>query len=161
MKTLAMYRPNTIQNALDNFDFYFGSIFGDSILSPPAKVSSHLPSVDIRETEESYVLDMELPGYDAKNIDIHIDGASLSVASKQEEIRDASDNGSAGNKDSAENQGTWILKERRINSFTRSFKLPENANPEEVTAEFNNGILTMEIKKRAEALKRAIQISAK
>ena len=161
MKTLAMYRPNSIHNALNDFDFYFGSIFGDSILPPPAKVCNHLPSVDIRETEKSYVLDMELPGYDAKNIDIHIDGASLSVASRQEKIRDANAKDSAGNTDSAENQGTWILKERSVNSFSRSFKLPENANPEEITAEFKDGILTMEIKKRAGALKRAIQIGAK
>ncbi|MDR0289431.1 MAG: Hsp20/alpha crystallin family protein, partial [Treponema sp.] len=51
-------------------------------------------------------------------------------------------------------------KERRVNAFSRSFKLPENANPEEVTAEFKNGILRMEIQKRAEAQKRAIQIKA-
>ena len=156
-----MYRPNTIQNALNDFDRYFESFFGDTFLPPTTRRFSHMPSVDIRETEKSYVLDMELPGYDAKSINIHIDGASLSVASKQEEIRNANDNDPKGNNDSDENQGTWILRERKVNSFIRSFKLPENANPEEVTAEFNNGILTMEIRKRAEAQKRTIQINAK
>jgi len=150
---LAMYRPNAIHNALSDFDRYFESFFGDSILAPAARTFNHLPAVDVRETDKSYVLDMELPGYEEKNIEIHVDGASLSVASTQEETGDTKDS-------AAENQGTWILRERRINSFSRSFKLPENANPEEVTAEFKNGILTMEIKKRAEARKRSVQIKA-
>jgi len=154
MKTLSVYRPNTIQNALSDFDRYFESFFGDSILSPSARMLNHLPAVDIRETEKSYVLDMELPGYDEKDIDIHIDGNSLSIASKQEDMKNAKEG-----KDTEE--GTWILRERRISSFSRSFKLPENANPEEVIAEFKNGILSLEIQKRAEAQKRSIQIKVK
>jgi len=153
MKAVSLYRPNTIHNALSDFDRYFESFFGDNLLSPGTKVFNHLPAVDVRETEKSYVMDMELPGYDEKDIEIHIDGSSLSIASKHEETRDA--------KDEDENKGTWILRERRVNSFSRSFKLPENANPEDVTAEFKNGILSMEIKKRAEAQKRTIQIKVK
>jgi len=152
MKAMTMYRPNTIQNALSDFDRYFESFFGDSVLAPATRVLNRMPAVDVRETEKSYILDMELPGYDEKDIEIHIDGASLSIASKQEEI-----NTQEGDKD----KGTWLLKERRVSSFTRSFKLPDNANPEEVNAEFKNGILKMEINKRAEAQKRAIRINVK
>jgi HSP20 family protein len=57
-------------------------------------------------------------------------------------------------------QGTYILRERRLSSFTRSFKLPENADSASVSAGFKNGILTLEINKRAEAQKRTIQINA-
>jgi HSP20 family protein len=149
---MTMYRPNTIQNALSDFDRYFESFFGDSVLAPTTRILNRLPAVDVRETEKSYVLDMELPGYDEKDIEIHIDGASLSIASKQEEI---------SNQEADKDKGTWLLKERRVSSFTRSFKLPENANPEEVNAEFKNGILKMEINKRAEAQKRAIRINVK
>jgi HSP20 family protein len=150
MKAMTMYRPNTIQNALSDFDRYFESFFGDSVLSPSTRILNRLPAVDVRETEKAYVVDMELPGYDEKDIEIHIDGASLSIASKQEE---------ATNKEA--DNGTWLLRERRVSSFSRSFKLPENANPEEVNAEFKNGILKMEINKRAETQKRAIQINVK
>jgi len=152
MKTLAMYRPNTIQNALSDFDRYFESFFGDSILAPAARMLNQLPAVDIRETENAYVLDMELPGYDEKNIDVHVDGSSLTITSKQEEAREV--------KKDEETQGTYLLRERRLNSFSRSFKLPENADPEGVSAAFKNGILNLQIKKRAEAQKRSIQINA-
>jgi len=152
MKTLAMYRPNTIQNALSDFDRYFESFFGDSLLSPAARMFNHIPAVDIQETENSYVLDMELPGYDEKNIEVHVDGSSLTISSKEEDAREE--------KKSNDNGGTYILRERKASSFTRSFKLPENADPESVNASFKNGILNLQINKRAEAQKRTIQIKA-
>ena len=151
MKTLAAYRPNTIQNALSDFDRYFESFFGDSILAPAARMLNQLPAVDIRETENAYVLDMDLPGYDEKNIEVHVDGSSLTIAAKDEEARDV--------KKDEETQGTYLLRERRVRSFSRSFKLPENADPESVSAAFKNGILNLQIKKRAEAQKRTIQIN--
>jgi len=153
MKAMTMYRPNTIQNALSDFDRYFESFFGDSILAPAARMLNQLPAVDIKETENAYLLDMDLPGYDESNIEVHVDGSSLNITSKQEE-RDEKKG-----KDE-ENGGTYILRERRVNSFSRSFKLPENADPEAVSASFKNGILNLQIKKRSEAQKRTIQINA-
>ena len=150
------YRPASVQNALSDFDRYFESFFGDSLM-PSARLLNRmhtsLPAVDVRETENTYVLDMELPGYDEKNISVNVDGSSLTIASNVEEAKDVKQNDD-------ENQGTYILRERRLNSFSRSFKLPENANPEAVNAGFKNGILTLEIKKRAETQKRTIQIKA-
>jgi len=150
MKTMTMYRPATIQNALNNFDKYFESFFGDSILTPAARIFNQMPTVDILENENAYVLEMDLPGYDEKNIDVHVDGTSITIASRQE----------SESEDKNETQGTYLLRERRVNSFSRSFKLPENADPEAVSAAFKNGVLKLEIKKRAEAQKRTIQINA-
>ena len=151
-----MYRPANIQTALSDFESFFGdSVHSfERILAPVTgmlnNLQGNLPAVDIRETDSAYVLEMELPGFDEKNIDIHVDGSSLTIASKQTEEKKV--------EDTKEN---YLLRERRFNSFSRSFKLPENANPEEIAAEFKNGVLTMEIQKRAEAQKRAVKINAK
>jgi HSP20 family protein len=153
MKAVTMYRPNTIQNALNDFDRYFESFFGDSPLAPASRVFNRLPAVDIRETENAYALEMELPGYDEKDIKVNIDGASLSVESCAAEISPLSA------REEKKGEGTYILRERRQSSFSRSFKLPENADPEAVSAAFKNGILSLEIKKRPEAQKRTIQIN--
>jgi HSP20 family protein len=150
MKTIALYRPN----ALSDFDRYFESFFGDSPLTPATRIYNRGPAVDVRETEKAYKLEMELPGYDEKDIEIHVDGTNLSIASKHEETKETAPQETAPKE-------TWLVKERRVSTFSRSFKLPENANPEEVTAEFKNGVLSMEIQKRAEAQKRAIQIKTK
>ena len=149
-----MYRPNMFQNALSDFDRYLESFFGDSVFSNGSRIFNHLPAVDIRKTENAYCLEMELPGFEEKDIEILVDGNSLSISSKKEIAKEEQDKNS-------QEQETWILRERHINTFSRSFRLPENANPEEVTASFNNGILNLEIKKRSEALKRTIQINAK
>ena len=159
MKTLVSYRPNKIQNTFSDFDRYFDSFFGNSIFTPTTRSFSHLPAVDARETEKSYILDMELPGYDENDIEIHVDGSNLSISSKQGEPKDLQEAADAKEDKDSVDTGTWIIRERRINSFSRSFKLPENADPGEITAKFKNGILNMEIKKRAEAQKRLIQIN--
>ena len=160
MKTLNVYRPNTIQNALSDLERHFEPFFGDSLLTPAARILNrintgmhmNLPAVDIREAENAYILDMELPGYDEKNINVHVDGSNLTISSNQEEFLEE--------KGKEESQEIYILRERQQSSFSRSFKLPANANPDAVNAGFKNGILTLEIKKRAEALKRTIQINA-
>jgi HSP20 family protein len=157
MKTLTLYRPNAIQHALSDFDRCFDSFFGDSPFVPATKVFNRVPAVDIRETDKAYMVEMELPGYDEKNIEIHVDGSTLFVASKQE-VAAPAETADEHAKEEKEKGESWLLRERRASSFSRSFKLPENTNPEEVSAEFKNGILTMTIQKRAEAQKRVIQI---
>ena len=155
MKTLTMYRPNTIQNALSDFDRYFGSFFGDSV----ASARLNLPAVDIQETDSAYVLDMDLPGFDEKHIEVNVDGTNLTISSRQEAESELDKSDEKKN-----DAKTYILRERRLwtkdRSFSRSFKLPENADSEAVSASFKNGTLNLQIKKRTEAQKRTIQINA-
>jgi HSP20 family protein len=173
MKTLTLYRPHAIQHALSDVDRFFDYLVGDFPLVPATRNLNRVPAVDIRETEKAYMVEMELPGYDEKNIDINVNGSILSIATKQDTASTATDKvpfiGPKEEKekeetppvDSASPSGSWLLRERRVTSFSRSFKLPENANPEEISAKFKNGVLTMAIQKRAEAQKRTIEINVK
>jgi len=147
MKTITFYRPNTIQNIMNEFDNCLESI--DSLLPPATRLFNHMPVVDVLETDGSYILEMELPGYDEKNIEVHLDGANLTIASKHDEEKKKDDS-----------KTVYLIKERKSASFSRSFRLPQNANPEAVSASFKNGVLILEIKKRAEDQKRAIMINA-
>jgi HSP20 family protein len=148
MKAVTMYRPVTIEKALNDFDRYMESFFGESPLTP---AYAREPAVDIRENADAYLLEAELPGYDEKNIEVQVDGGVLTIASKQEEKkeRDVSP---------AKEGEHFVIRERRSASFSRSFKLPENADLEAISAEFKNGVLSLDIKKRAETKKRLIQI---
>ncbi|MDR1373431.1 MAG: Hsp20/alpha crystallin family protein [Treponema sp.] len=146
MNTLALYRPITIEKALDDFDRYMESFFGESPLTPARNTIR--PAVDVRETDGAYVLEAELPGYDEKAIEIHVDGGVLTIASKKEE-------------QSEKKEEQFIIRERRSASFSRSFKLPENADPDTISAQFSDGLLNLEIKKRAETKKRLIAIEKK
>jgi HSP20 family molecular chaperone IbpA len=145
-----MYRPFSFENALNDFDRYLEPFFGDSVLSPADRIFNRLPAVDVREEENAYLLEAELPGYDEKNIQVHVDGGNLTIMSKQEEEKERK-NGKESN---------FLVRERRSSSFSRSFRLPENADSGAVTASFKNGILSLEIKKRSEAQKRVIEIKS-
>jgi HSP20 family protein len=151
MKAVNVYRP--LENALSDFDRYFESFFGNS-LSPAERMfrsmENRLPAVDVRETEKVYVMEMELPGYDEKNIEIRMDNGNLSIESKIDEATEEKKNNNTGE--------NYLIRERRQSAFRRSFKLPENADNESVSAVFKNGILSLEIGKKAEAQAKVIQI---
>ncbi|MCL2412000.1 MAG: Hsp20/alpha crystallin family protein [Treponema sp.] len=151
MKTLTFYRPKTIHNIMNEFDNCLETL--DSLLPPATRMFNHIPVVDVREIDGAYLLEMELPGYDEKNIEVSVHGSNLTIASRQEAETEKEEK-------TDENQGVFLIKERRYSSFSRSFKLPQGANLEAVNASFKNGILSLEIKKRAEAKKRAILINA-
>ena len=90
---------------------------------------------------------MELPGFDEKDIEINLDNRKLTIESKKEEQKKEGD------------EQKYLIRERRLSSINRSFMLPEDANPEEISASFKNGILSLVVNKKAEAQKRVIQIS--
>jgi len=163
MTALSLYRPRVLENALSGLDRYLDSFFGGNFLNPADRdfdgtfglngnsAFRRLPAVNIRETEKAYLLEAELPGYDEKDIEIRLNGNYLTIESKQQtEEKDRENTASEEN---------YLIRERRYSSFTRSFKLPENFDPEGVSASFRNGILSLEIGKKAEAQQKVIQIT--
>lgn len=146
MKTLALYRPYGIGKALEDFDRYMESFFGESPLTPAA--SRRLPAVDIQETPEGYLLEADLPGFEEKDIQVETNGGMLTIESirKEEKAEDAN--------------RRFLLRERSDVSFRRTFQLPDNADAAGVQARFKNGTLYLDIKKRPEAQKRRIEISS-
>ena len=155
MKALTLYRPtnfspSVFENALSGFDRYMDSFFGDNFLTPSERIFNRLPTVDVEETEKAYKLEAELPGFDEKDINIRLDGQNLTIESRKEDEK---------KEDKSAVDRNYLLRERRVSSFSRSFKLPENADPEGISASFKNGILSLLINKRAEAQSRVITIS--
>ena len=92
-------------------------------------------------------MEAELPGYDEKNIQVHVDNKRLTIESAAEEEKEE------------KSEGKYLIKERRSRSFSRVFQLPESADSDAVRAVFKNGVLTLDIKKRPESQKRLIQIN--
>lgn len=136
---------------MDEFDHYMESFFGNMPIKSAASLLSRgldFPAVDLRETDATYLLDAELPGYDEKNIEVHVDGARLTIESKQ-----------AKAETTEKDESNYIIHERRQRSFSRIFQLPDNADPNAVSATFKNGVLSLEIKKQTESQKRVIQIN--
>jgi len=161
MKSVTLYRPGFFENALSEFDNYMDSFFGDNFLRRPEKAYNRLPPVDVRETENAYVIEAELPGFDQKDIQIRLDGTTLTIESHREEEKKTPEQNTGETADAKTSAaGNFLIRERSLATFRRSFKLPENIDQEGISASFKNGVLFMEVTKKAEAQKRVIQISA-
>ena len=109
------------------------------------------PRVDVKEEDNSYVLEMELPGCCEKDVNIELEHGNLTISSKIEEVED---------KEEKKHKAKWILKERRTSSFTRRFTLPSDVDGENITANFKNGILTVMMQKKAIPAPKKISIEA-
>ena len=147
MKSLSLYRPmNIMDQLLDSF-------FDSPLVSFPGNPNKS-PPVDVQETDNAYLVEAELPGFDEKQIKVHVEGGKLSIESgKQEETKEEKDT-------ARETDAAYLIRERRNISFSRSFTLPENADTEAVSAVFKNGVLSLEIKKRKESSRKLIEINA-
>ena len=103
------------------------------------KHAQNMMKTDIRETDGSYELDVDLPGFKKDEIQVQLKDGYLTVTAQQNT-----------NKDEKDKEGNYIRKERYSGSCQRSFYVGEGVKQEDLKATFNNGILTVAVPKEAE-----------
>jgi HSP20 family protein len=108
--------------------------------------SSFVPPVDIYENEHNIVLKLEVPGVEQKDLDIRIENNTITVRGERKFEKETKEE-------------NYHRVERRYGSFQRSFGLPNTVNTDNVTADYNNGILTVTLAKRAEAKPKQIKVN--
>lgn len=113
------------------------------------QVSAWSPVVDVRETQDQLMLQAELPGMTADDVDVSVENGVLTISGeKRQEIREGEDG------------SNYHLVERRYGRFERRFTLPRSVDAEKVAADYENGILTITLPKVEKAKPRRIQIKA-
>jgi HSP20 family protein len=129
-------RSNVMPSIWDNF--FNRDLFNWE--SNYANTGNSMPAVNIKETTDSFLVEMAAPGMEKKDFKIELDGSALTISSeKQNEFED---------KD-GEN---YSRKEFSYQSFYRTFHLPkEVVNADKIQAKYENGLLRLEIPKREEA----------
>ena len=105
-----------------------------------ANTGNSIPAVNIKETPDSFLVEMAAPGLEKKDFKIELDGSALTISSeKQNEFEDR-------------DQENYQRKEFSFQSFYRTFHLPkEVVNADSIQAKYENGLLSLEIPKREEA----------
>lgn len=91
---------------------------------------------DIRETERGYALDVELPGFDKSEIDLSLEKGYLTICAKKAESKEEGD----------KSDGKYLRKERRI-QCSRSYYVGEGLTEDDISAKYDNGILSVDIPK--------------
>ena len=104
------------------------------------------PPVDIYEDEHSYTLKLEVPGIDEKDVDVKLENNTLTVSGERKFEKD-------------EKEENYRRVERRYGSFVRSFTLPATIDSENVTADYDKGLLKIRLAKKAEAKPKQIKVT--
>jgi HSP20 family protein len=127
----------------------FNSIFDEFFNEFPAKMQSRLnfPPVNIHENENSYEVELSVPGRSKEDFKISLEQGLLTISFEKKE------------ENKTEGQKT-LRREFSYQSFTRSFNLDETINAENIQAKYDNGILniTLPKKEQAKPVKKEINI---
>lgn len=146
-----MNELSLLDSLFDNFDgVYGGNCRG-----------SYVPKVDVKETKDAYILEMELPGRTENDVDIQLDRNILTISSKKDEKKaEKCGSGDCGKNDKNEKpeEPKWLIRERKVCGFSRSFSLPNDADGENINASFKNGILTVVVSRKAVNVPKRIEI---
>jgi len=109
--------------------------------------SDWVPVVDIKEEKDRFVLNADLPGVDRDNIDITMEDGVLSIRGERQ-LEDVTDG------------GEYKRVERAHGSFYRRFALPDEADPDKISARCSNGVLEVVIPKRESVQPKRIEVGS-
>ena len=102
------------------------------------KHARNLMKTDVRETQDFYLVDIDLPGFKKDEVKVELKGGYLTVQAAKGLDRDRKDE-----------QGRYIRQERYAGQMSRSFYVGEQVRPEDLKAKFEDGILQITVPKEA------------
>jgi HSP20 family protein len=121
----------------------FGEGFGRA---EESNLTTWAPAVDILETEHELVVKADLPDVDPNDLDIRVENNILTIRGERKFQKQV-------------NENNYLRVERSYGSFARSFSLANTVNSEAIKADYQNGVLTLNIPKREEAKPKQIKVS--
>ncbi len=127
-------------NELSLFNSLFDNAFDCSMPDFSWK-TNRLPKVDVVENKDSYSLQMDLPGATEKDVNLEVERGVLTISSVKTEEKEE--------KSGKKEEGKWLIRERTSSQFSRRFTLPEDVDEEKINASFKNGVLNIEMPRKA------------
>jgi len=150
MTLLSRWEPfrefSTMQDRMNRMNRLFRESYSPEAPEEALTTTSFAPPVDIYEDEHNIALKLEVPGIDEKDIDVRIEGNTLTVHGERKIEKD-------------EKEENFRRVERQYGSFTRSFTLPSSVDSGQVSANYDNGVLKIKLAKKAEAKPKQIKVS--
>ena len=145
--SMIQYDPwRKIQQLQREMGTLFDPLLGTRDESLTIAASEWVPAVDIREEDNQFLVQADIPGVAPEDIEVKMENGMLSIKGERKE-------------EHKEEKEGYQRIERSYGSFHRRFTLPETADPEGITAKSNNGLLEVVIPKReAPAQSRRINV---
>ena len=137
-----------IKRTNDLFPTFFDDFLGrDLFESNRSGLPQTMPAVNIRETEDDYVVEMVSPGLNKKDFKVELDNQLLTISYEKEASKD-------------EKNENYTKQEFSYSSYQRSFTLPKSVESNKIEARYKDGILNITIPKKEEAKKQASRLIA-
>lgn len=114
------------------WDRWFSDFFNES--SMPSVFSNNMPAVNVKEHENGWELEAALPGMKKEDINISIENGVLSISAENRS-------------EQHKKEANYTRREFSYQSFNRSFRLPENADEDDIHATYTDGVLRVSLKK--------------
>jgi HSP20 family protein len=107
-----------------------------------SRVSGFTPPVDVHETEEEYLVKIDVPGVKSEDVNVEVNDSVLSISGSRV----------------ADETGTAQLVERPYGTFARTLTLPQGVDSDSIEAGYHDGVLELRIPKPAERKPKKITI---
>lgn len=144
MMDLMPWRPyEEISRVSKDLERLWNTHMGEAGWSPD--LLEWMPSVDISETEDAFVVKADLPGLDAENVDIQVTGDLLTL--RGEKTQEAAEEGKS-----------HYFRERRFGAFQRALPLPAEVDRDHVDATYKDGVLTIRLQKSERSKRKRIEV---
>ena len=134
----SIFREDLFDNFMEDFAFPAFRSFSDMDRTLYGKRARNLMKTDVKETEEGYEVDIDLPGFKKEDIQAELKDGYLTIAAVHQENRDEKDK-----------EGKILRQERYSGSCKRSFYVGDQLKQEDVKAAFENGLLKLQFPKEA------------
>ncbi len=128
------------------FDRFFTEPLSLDAIEPKLlRAQSWFPPLDISETDNEVTIRAEVPGIPSKDVDVSISGTTLTISGEKNESTERRDE-------------NFYQSERRFGSFRRMVELPDSIDADKVTAESDNGVITIRIAKKPGTKPRQVEV---
>lgn len=124
------------------FSDIMDEFFNDAVAT---RQGSFSPKINISENEKQFMIDVEVPGMEKKDIGVSLENRQLTISGERKI-------------ENEENGTRYHRVETHFGSFSRSFRLPDSVDESSIDAQYSNGILSITIDKSEEQMKRQISI---
>ena len=142
--TLVKWRPSPI-NMVNEFDNIFNSLFHSDFRNVMHTTNDWEPSMDIKESDRNFLIEADIAGLEKKDISINLNGDQLTISGNRKEKIGKND--------------YYHFRERSVGAFSRTFNLPKSINKDKISANFENGILSIKLEKHKELIPKAKEIT--
>ena len=140
------FREFSMPDRMNRMNRLFRESYSPEVPEEALTTTNFAPPVDIYEDEHTITLKLDVPGIEEKDIDVRIEGNTLTVHGERKIEKE-------------EKEENYRRVERQYGSFTRTFTLPSTVDQESVQADYDKGVLKIKLAKKAEARPKQIKVN--